>query len=215
MLPLADISSAMFAVIGIVSALLERTRSGKGHTVDVSMHEALVSWITPFLVPPANGLPVRPLPPPEPAYRLFGTADGKQLTLSIAGEDHMWNQLCELLGLPQYVGLDENTRMARCDELTPPVRAAVVCFDYATLVDELNRRGLAWGPIVLPQDVLTDPHLVTRGMVANVAAEPGRVYLRQPIVFDGASGGLERPVPGLGEHNPELAADRPPPPTSQ
>jgi len=203
-LPLADISSAMFAVIGIVSALLERTRSGRGHTVDVSMHEALVSWMTPFLVPPANNLPIRPLPPPEPAYRLFGTADGRQLTLSIAGEDHMWDQLCEMLGLPQFCGLDEATRMARCDELTPPVRAAVARFDYATLVSQLQQRGLAYGPIVRPQDVLTDPHLTARGMTVGVAAEPGRVYLRQPIVFDGESGGIEQPVPDLGQHNGEI-----------
>jgi len=211
MLPLADISSAMFAVIGVVSALLERSRSGQGHRVDVSMHEALVSWMTPFLMPPANGLPVRPLPPPEPAYRLFGTADGRQLTLSIAGEDHMWNQLCELLGLSGYIGLDEAARMARCDELTPHVRAAVARFEYAPLVAALQARGLAHGPIVRPAEVLDDPHLVARGMKVSLPTEPGRVYLRQPIVFDGESGGIARPVPGLGEHNAELLGASPPP----
>lgn len=48
-LPLADISSAMFAALGVVTALFARSRSGRGSEIDVSMLDSLVSWMTPFL----------------------------------------------------------------------------------------------------------------------------------------------------------------------
>ena len=86
-LPLADISSAMFAAMRVVTALFARSKSEQGARIDVSMFDSLLSWMTPFVVPPVNNLPTRHLPPQDPGYGLFSTADGRQITLSIAGED--------------------------------------------------------------------------------------------------------------------------------
>lgn len=205
-LPLADIASAMFAVIGVVTALFKRHDSRTGSHVDVSMLDSLVSWMTPFLVPPMNDLPIRPLPPPEPCYGLFGTADGQQITLSIAGEDHMWDQLCGLVGLPEYCGLNEQQRIARNDEIEPTLRAAIGLRDYDELYRELAAHGIAFGPVLRADQVVNDPQVLARALPQSLTT-PGAAatrFIRQPILFDGAGGTITRPVPALGEHNLEL-----------
>jgi crotonobetainyl-CoA:carnitine CoA-transferase CaiB-like acyl-CoA transferase len=207
-LPLADISSALFAALGIVTALLARTRTGRGASVDVSMHDCLVSWMAPFLAPPLNGLPVRPLPPPEPGYGVFATADGRQITLSIAGEDAMWDALCELLHLPQFAGLNEAQRVARCQEIQPHVRTALAQRSHDSLCQQLEARRIAFGPVLAAQDVLAHPHMQARRMAgtvpANKAGQAAQVFVRQPLVFDGHVGAVLRQAPALGEHNAEL-----------
>ncbi len=204
-LPLADIASAMFAVIGVVTALFARGKTGRGAEVDVSMLDSLVSWMTPFLVPPANGLPTRQLPPIDPGYGLFATADGQQLALSIAGEDEMWAQLCQLLGLSQFAALHEREREARAAEIQPRVREAVLRWPYAELQAQLHNRGIAFGPVLALNQVLATPQMQARRMVQEVDGPNGRqAFVRQPVLFDGQGGRITCQAPKLGEHNAEL-----------
>lgn len=203
-LPLADISSAMFAVVGVLTALFARSRSGQGTVIDVSMLDSLVSWMTPFLVPPMNNLPTRTLPPQDPGYGLFATADGRQITLSIAGEDAMWSGLCKLLGLNDFETLTEQTRSARAAEITPVLRAAVASWPYEDLYMRLESLGIAFGPVRLLHQVLADPQLVSRGLVADVAGPNGengvQKFLRQPILMNGTSVNITCQPPALGQH---------------
>ncbi len=207
-LPLADIASGMYAAFGVVTALLARERSGRGSAIDVSMFDAMVSWMAPFLVPPALGLPVRPLPPEDPGYGVFATADGRQITLSIAGEDHMWRALCDWLGLPALAELDEAQRCARCAELQPPLRAALARHDHDVLCAALAERRIAFGPVIARDAVLADPHVRARRLAVDLDGGAGP-YVRQPLIFDGQIGRITRAAPQLGEHNAELLGGEP------
>lgn len=204
-LPLADIASAMFAALGIVSALLARTRSGKGAQVDVSMLDSLVSWMTPFLVPPLNGLPTRPLPPLDPGYGVFATADGRQITLSIAGEDHMWATLCDMLALPHLAALTERQRDEQAAQISPQLREAILRQPHDALCSELEARRIAFGPVLQLDQVLRHPQMVARRMTVQ-ADSPGKAqtFVRQPLQFNGEVPATVRPVPTLGQHNDQL-----------
>jgi crotonobetainyl-CoA:carnitine CoA-transferase CaiB-like acyl-CoA transferase len=205
-LPLADISSGMFAAFGVVAALLRRERTGhrSGSTVDVSMLDTLVSWMTPFLVPQANGLPLRDLPPLDPGYGVFRTRDNRQLTLSVAGEDPMWRDLCDLLGLPQYRDLPEKEREARNVEIDAELRQRIVTWDCEALSSDLEARGIAFGPVIDGQDVLRAPQVAHRGIVAEGIGARQQSFVRQPVLFDGANFPILRPPPALGEHTDEV-----------
>ena len=204
-LPLADISSAMFAALGIVTALFARSRTGLGTEIDVSMLDSLVSWMTPFLVPPMNGLPTRELPPRDPGYGLFATADGRQITLSIAGEDRMWATLCGLLRLERFAALGEQQRSERQDEITPLLRAAIARWPHDELCRRLEAERIAFGPVLRPDEVLADRHMAARRMVVDGAgADAAMRFVRQPLVLGGQINRLTRAVPGLGQHNAEL-----------
>ncbi len=205
MLPLADISSAMFAALGVVSALYARKTSDQGCTIDVSMLDSLVSWMTPFLVPPMNNLPTRILPPQDPGYGLFATADGKQITLSIAGEDSMWADLCQLVGLDQFADLNEVDRSARAMEIGPQLRAAVLLWPYEALYQKLEALGIAFGPVRRLHEVLADPQMASRGMALDVDGPNGRQkLLRQPLLLNGRGNSIHCQAPALGQHNDEV-----------
>lgn len=209
MMPLGDIASAMFAAFGIVAALFARERSGagkgRGAQIDVSMLDSLVSWMTPFLVPPLNGLPTRTLPPQDPGYGIFATADGRQITLSIAGEDAMWATLCGLLKLPAYAALNEVQRSARQAEITPHLRAAIALRQHDELCAQLEAAGLAYGPVVKLNEVLQHPQMLARRMTAQSTSPLGaQAFVRQPLLIDGQAIAAVKPVPGLGQHNAEV-----------
>ncbi|MDE2453731.1 MAG: CoA transferase [Burkholderiales bacterium] len=211
MLPLADISSAMFAALGVVTALLARTRSGCGARIDVSMLDSLVSWMTPFLVPPMNGLPTRTLPPRDPGYGVFATADGRQITLSIAGEDPMWKSLCGLVGLQSYAALTENERSERADEIGPLLREAIARHDHDDLCARLEAERIAFGPVLRLDEVLEDPQLRARNMTVEVPGDHGgQTFVRQPLMIAGVGSAAFLPVPALGQHNEELLDSREP-----
>ncbi len=204
-LPMADIASAMFAALSVLAALHGRTRTGVGATLDVSMLDALVSWMTVFLVPPLNNLPLRDLPPLDPGYGIFSTRDGRQLTLSIAGEDKMWAELCELLGLRELASLNEADRSARVAEIDPVLRAAIRQWRYDDLVAELENRLIAFGPVLRGAEALDNPQLQSRRIVQEIAQGGGtQRHIMQPVLFDGAQFRLQRGVPELGQHNAEL-----------
>ena len=207
-LPLADISSAMFAAMGVVTALFARSKSEQGATIDVSMFDSLVSWMTPFLVPPMNNLPTRHLPPQDPGYGLFATADGRQITLSIAGEDPMWLALCKLLGLMKFADLTELERSSRAEEIGPPLRAAIARWDYDDLYLQLESLGIAFGPVRLLHQVLTDPQTASRAMTVDVAGPNGengiQTFVRQPLLLNGDGGTISCQAPALGQHNAEV-----------
>ena len=198
----------MFAALGVVIALFARTQSGQGTTIDVSMLDSLVSWMTPFLVPPMNNLPTRTLPPQDPGYGLFATADGRQITLSIAGEDPMWKALCNLVGLQQFADLTELDRSARAQEIGPLLRAAVALWPYDDLYMKLEQLGIAFGPVRRLHQVLDDPQMVARVMAVDVQGPNGQngmqTFIRQPLMLDGQVGHISSQAPPLGQHNAEL-----------
>ena len=205
-LPMADIASGMFAAFGIVTALFSRSQNKAGSTLDVSMLDSLVSWMTPFLVPPANQLPLRDLPPLDPGYGIFLTRDARQITLSIAGEDPMWVSLCQMLGLAQYENLNEDQRSRLVNEIDPVLRKALAKWAVADLYVELEKRGIAFGPVIEANDVLKEPQLVYREIVAHGVGPKKQTFVRQPILFDAQNFPLECQAPELGEHTQEILA---------
>lgn len=205
-LPLADISSGMFAAFGVLAALLRRERGASGSSIDVSMLDCLVSWMTPFLVPRVNGLPIRELPPLEPAYGVFRTLDDRQLTLSVAGEDAMWMALCDLLEMTQHRALNEKEREARALEIDPLLRRLIAAWPCDALQDELEARGIAFAPVIHDHEVLQAPQIVHRGIAAQAIGPLGQTFVRQPVLFDGANFAISRPPPSLGEHTEEVFA---------
>ncbi len=203
-LPLADISSAMFAAIGIVAALLGRTKSSEGAYVDVSMLDCLVSWRSTMLVSALNDLDPAPYPPEDPGYGVFVAADGSLVTLSIAGEDHQWRELCEELGLTQVRDVAETERNARHAELDAELSRAIAEVDGAGFVTRCSERGVGAGLVAGLPDVALNPQVVARGQIVRAGAPDGPRVVRQPLLFDGEGSDVGRAAPALGEHTREV-----------
>src|SRR3546814_4738589 len=159
----SDVCSSDLA-FAIAAALYGRERSGHGTAIDVSMTDGLVSWMAPYLVPHMSGDKAFEVFD-EPAYGIFTCSDGKQLTLSIAHEDHFWATLCHALELPQHAGLKAAERRRRRTELHGEISALLAQQPRAHWAAAFDTAGnIAWSPLHDFTGVLQDPHFRARGL---------------------------------------------------
>lgn len=197
--PLADVGAALFTAIAILSATISARRTGQGRHVDVSMSDAVVSMLTAFLVPQANGTPLGEFIA-EPAYGVFSCGDGKLITLSIAHEDWFWRPFCEVLGKPELAGLKGRERVARKDVLREEIAAVIVTRTRDAWGPVFDSAGVPWGPVNSLAETLADPHVRARGLLRTLALADGgsELHLVQPLKFDGFESELSGPAPELG-----------------
>jgi crotonobetainyl-CoA:carnitine CoA-transferase CaiB-like acyl-CoA transferase len=205
-LPLADLSSAMFAAMGIAAALLRREKSGEGVTLDVAMLDCLVSWRSTVLVSAVNGLDPAPYPPEDPGYGVFETSTGELITLSIAGEDHQWAALCDTLGMHAAAELRTTEREAAAGDLQRDLQEAILGSDWHELQEALAASGVGYGPVNTGIETLSDAQVESRGMLVGVPNSTHQV-LRQPLLMDGLGGVVRSGAPALGEHTAEVLAE--------
>lgn len=202
-----DLSSGMFATVATLTGLVARGRTGEGCMIDVSMTDGLMSWMTTYLFAAANGFEEPGVPPREPGYGLFPTADGGVISLSVAHEDWFWRPLCEVLGLDDLADITAPVRRDRYEELR--VRIATVMTTrtreaWSNLFDDV---GVPFGPVLSLDEVIVHPHTRERGLLVDVPSDgehPARTHVRQPLVVRGAPRMIDRHVPGLGQDTAEV-----------
>ena len=199
-LAIGDLSSAMFATVGIVGALLHRERSGTGEYVDVSMSDGLLSWMGTSLEPVLNGVEQR-AGSREPAYGVFLCGDGKYISLSIAHEDHFWRPLCEQLGRPDLSELRGGERRARRDELREIIADRLAHDSRDHWVELLAAANVATGPVLSLSEVVEDPHNRAREMfVSGGDGSDRQWYVAHPLKFAETQAREPSPAPQLGQH---------------
>ncbi len=227
-LPLADVASGMFAAMAVLTGLVTRQRDGAGSNTDISMLDSLVSWMVPFVVPAINNMRPAPLPPKDPGYGVFATSDGRQITLSIAGEDHMWRALCKLLEINELAALTEVQRVEQAAQVSPKLRAAVARHPADWLAHEMEALQIAFGPVLSLSQVPEGAQVAHRGLFVSVpraaddttshaaavtAASAASGYavprdairhVLQPMMIEGMPTPVRRNAPGLGEHTEEI-----------
>jgi alpha-methylacyl-CoA racemase len=146
-----DVGSAHQAALAIVAALVERSRTGAGRSIDVSIHEAARAWA---IFPTTGDLA-------QACYNVYETADGRWLALG-ALETKFWNGFCERLGVAATATVDEIRARLRArtgDEWLAHFEGTDVCLTAVHTPDDADR----------------DPHLTARaemGFGATAAPAP-------------------------------------------
>jgi crotonobetainyl-CoA:carnitine CoA-transferase CaiB-like acyl-CoA transferase len=215
-LPVADLTSGLWAAIAVLAALRGRDATGHGGHVDLSMLDAQVSlltiaaarWFALGEVPPRLGTE-HPGRVPTASFRC---RDGRFLHITCS--DQHWAPLCRALRLDALgadAGLGTNAgRVARRAEVMAALTGAMAALTRAEAVAALDAEDVPNGPVLALDEVLSDEHVRARGMVAPVA-QPGLgdfPALPVPLRFEG----WDQPAPGraplLGEHTAEVLRDR-------
>jgi len=192
----ADLVAGMFAAFGAVSALQLRHVTGKGTYVDVAMADCLVSWMTAIVGPAMNGAGFNE--PNQPGYGAFRCADDRWLTLSVIEEEHFWQPLVRILGMPELAAVGFEERAARCGELTEQIASAIRMRPLDAWAAEFDQAGVAWSPVLSPSQVAADPHFNARDMFVRLdSASDNARYVAQPLKFEGLRLQPERPAPQL------------------
>jgi itaconate CoA-transferase len=215
----ADIAAGMYAYSGILTALYERERTGRGTSVDVSMLEALGEWMSqPFNYfvygghpPQRTGARHASISP----YGPYSVAGGGQVFIGIQNERE-WAVLCQrILGRPELIA-DERfatnpDRVEHHEELTVIIEAALPGVPAEQLIGLLDEAGIANAQLRTPQEFAEHPQLAARDRWREVETPGGVVRALLPPVTVPGREPLMGPVPALGQHNDSIRAelDRP------
>jgi crotonobetainyl-CoA:carnitine CoA-transferase CaiB-like acyl-CoA transferase len=205
---LGDIGTGMFAAMGVLAALLQRERTGVGQHVDVAMLDAMLS-ITD-VVTSLWSLGAREKAPGA-ILDAFAARDG-WFVLQVSRE-HQFERLAQVVGHPEWVD-DERfaTRQGWVDNLEPVIRPAVEAWaaarDKLDVCRALADAGVPSGPCNSAPDVIADPHVAQRGMLASFeAGGVDYVVPGNPIKMSGYQPPADRRGPWLGEHTDEILHD--------
>jgi crotonobetainyl-CoA:carnitine CoA-transferase CaiB-like acyl-CoA transferase len=201
---IGDLSSGMFAAIGILSALLAREKTGKGQLVDVSMFDGLLSWMsTKFGVFHETGNAERVY---DAGYGIFKAGDGTFFTLGIAHENWFWDRLCSATGLDEYRGLEAAERRSRRRELVEALQTVFLNKTRDEWIRILVEADVPVARIQSPDEAIKDPHVIFREMIQDVALSSGETSTQTgfPIKLSQTPATIQGPPPVLGEHTDEI-----------
>jgi crotonobetainyl-CoA:carnitine CoA-transferase CaiB-like acyl-CoA transferase len=212
-IPIGDLLAGYFAAMGILVALVERERSGRGQWLDTSLLGALSGSLSfqagkllnTGKVPPPVGNH-HPLTSPMGVYR---TRDG-HLNLAV-GSEVMWQRFCEAVAPDLAADPRFATNQGRIDnraELNRRIEEIFATASALEWVERLNAAGVACGPIYHVGQVFADPQVQALGLVGEVQHAlhgPMRV-LTQPVRLHRTPARVAAPSPLGGEHTREVLA---------
>ena len=201
---MGDLSSGMFAVIGILSALAARDKTGRGQMVDVSMFSGLVSWLSTSIgIYNELGTPFRAL---DPGYGIYKGGDGKAFTLGIAHEDWFWERLCVAIGLDDLKDLTNPQRTAGRDEIVSKLQAVFDSQPEDYWVTLLTKADVPVARIQNPENIEDDPHVTDQKLIRDLPLVSGNVskQVAFPVKLSDTPAKMQGPPPELGQHTDEV-----------
>jgi crotonobetainyl-CoA:carnitine CoA-transferase CaiB-like acyl-CoA transferase len=182
--PMADHAGAMLAVNAILAALLQRGRTGKGVSIDISLAEAALSWMAGVLTMAKRwGGPEREMDlinGGAACYRAYKTKDGRFAALA-ALESKFWEVFCTTVGHGEWI--HRHTEPMPQTALIADLDALFASRTLAEWTALLEPADCTFEPILEPAEVASHPHHKARDFVSEDA---GLVEVLLPILMDGA-----------------------------
>jgi crotonobetainyl-CoA:carnitine CoA-transferase CaiB-like acyl-CoA transferase len=209
---LADIVAGLYAVNGILLALLARHKTGTGQHVDVSLLDGMVSTLTYHaLIYLTTGRSPRRMGTRHPSivpYECFQASDG-YVNIAVTNQKQ-WENFCRILGLSEIAADPRfetmKARLAHYDELRAMIDRIVSKMTRADAIARMSEVGIPAGPINTVGEIMDDPHIHAREMVVELTHPeygPFRT-LGVPIKLSGTPGSAESAPPRFGEHNRQI-----------
>jgi crotonobetainyl-CoA:carnitine CoA-transferase CaiB-like acyl-CoA transferase len=208
-----DIMGGSYGVIGILTALYEREKTGRGLFVLATLFESVVMLMAQNMAVAAiTGQP----PPPMPergrswsVYDLFETSDEQQVFVGITSDAH-WQRFCKSFGYDDLLAdgrlATNNSRVDEREWFMPELRSRLVKRTKAEVMQKAEEAGIPFAPITRPEELLDDPHLNQSGGLLETTLPDGRKTKlpRIPLRISGYDFGLRNDPPAPGEGSEEL-----------
>ncbi len=211
---IADIAGGMYAYSGILNALLLRSRTGKGSSIDVSLLDCLAEWMGYPLYYASDGAP----PPARTGamhatiypYGPFQAGDGNTVMIAIQNERE-WALFCEkVLGAPE-LALDERfatnaARSANRQQLEPILHLRLAQLSSAELIALLDSASIANATVNTLEGLRQHPQLRARDRCAEIASPAGPLPALRPPPLNDAYAQAMGDIPALGAHTDAVLA---------
>jgi crotonobetainyl-CoA:carnitine CoA-transferase CaiB-like acyl-CoA transferase len=214
-IPVADLTAGLFLAQGLLVALLERERSGRGQWVHTSLLQAMVTmldfqaarWLIDGEIPPQAG---NDHPTGIPTG-VFTTADG-HMNIAASGQV-MYRRLCEAIGAPHL--LDDSRFKTMADRsrnrqaMNAELNKVLVARTSAEWIEILNRAGVPSGPILNVREVFENEQVQHVGLTQPVThPERGEIRVQGvPVGLSRTPGAIRRAAPSHGEHTEEILTE--------
>lgn len=203
---LIDIGTGMWAALGIFAGVIQRARTGQGLSVEASLLDTGVNWMTVFV---ASYLATGKLPQKMGSamamtapYELFRSADGQ--VFIAAGNDGLFRRVCEGLGNAALAD-DERfrtnpLRVSNREALKAAINGLTSALPTTEIVDRLRRAGAPCSEMQDVSQMLGHEQVAASGMIAEIELEhaPGHKVVTLPLKLEGKRGALLATPPGLG-----------------
>ncbi|WP_238371775.1 CaiB/BaiF CoA transferase family protein [Heliomarina baculiformis] len=199
---ITDIFTGVYSVTGILAALHQREKTGRGQHIDMALLDVAVAvtanqamnYLTTGVAPGRMGNAHMNLTP----YEVFDCSDG--YIIIATGNDGQYQRLCRLLGLDDMAEapdfLHNKDRIANRRVMIARLNGATAGWTKEDLLKACESQGVPAGPINNLAEVMADPQVVARQMQIELDGVPG---VRSPFRFSDAELALTRPGPKLGE----------------
>lgn len=207
---LGDISSALFAVIGVMAALRHRDSTGQGQYIDVAMLDATLAmtdivtnfWSMGIPDEASSGVGI---------VETFAASDG-HFVLQVVREHH-FEILADVIGRPEWTSDPNLASRSGWQEhfetvIRPGVESWASSMTVSEAVAELAAHGVAAGESNTSEQIANDPHVVARHMLVELPRPRGDgppvLVPGNPIKMSRMADGPDRMVPWLGQHTDEV-----------
>jgi len=213
---ITDVLTGLYAVIGIQAALLERTISGKGQKIDLSLYDSAVSalvnigsnYLMAGKIPSRLGNTHANIVP----YQTFKTADGEMVVA--IGNDHQFRAFCAVLNQPKWAD-DERfrtnpDRVQNRNQLIILLQEVLLTKPTSYWREECRKNNIPCGPIQNLEQVVKDPQLIARDMIIETD-HPTAGTIRMigsPLKLSRTPVEIRLHPPNPGEHNEEIVGKR-------
>jgi len=208
-----DIMGGSYGAIGILTALYERQRTGKGQLVQATLFESVAFLVGQHMaVAAVSG----ETPPPMPergrawsVYDLFLTADNEQIFIGVTSDRH-WMRMCESFGYEDWAQNEKlSTNQRRIDErewFLPELAKRLGQLTKTEIMELAQRAGIPFAPVNQPIDLMDDWHMNESDSLVEVFTPSKKLAKlpKIPLRLSGRSFGLRNHPPDIGEGSREL-----------
>jgi crotonobetainyl-CoA:carnitine CoA-transferase CaiB-like acyl-CoA transferase len=200
-----DVTGGMFGVIGVLAALEERHRTGRGQKVVASLFETTAYLVGQHMAQYAvTGSPAAPMPARVSAWAIYDVFETRDEPIFIGVvTDALWEKFCRIFALDELWAdeslRENNARVAARERIIPQIRALIATMTRAEVIARLEGTGLPFAPINRPEDLFDDPHL-QHGGLEDVTLDNG-AHVRLPTIpleIGGARIGAPQKLPKPG-----------------
>jgi len=207
-----DIMGGTFAAVGILAALREREKTGRGMRVTSSLFEStaylVAQHMAQFELTGEAPLPMSVKRPAWGVYDIFETGDGGRLFVGVV-TDTQWEVFCREFGEPQLAAdprLRSNAlRVKERGWLVPRINEITRKHTQGELAAKLEAIGLPFAPIAKPWELLDDPHLNASGGLLETKVSGKTIKVPAlPLALDGKRLEKRSDPPRIGEHGRAL-----------
>ena len=206
---ITDITGGAFGAMGIITAIYEREKTGKGNFIISTLFESTTFIVAQHMACSAvSGEKSVPMPEGKTAwsvYDFFETNEGDQIFIGLTSDSH-WKRFCDVFDLPELKNdprlATNNQRAESRDWLIPKLKEIIIKISKAKVIELCEKANIPFAPLARPDELFDDKHLNESGGLVETRF-PNGIKTKMPKIpmrMGSYDFGLRNDPPVVGQY---------------